>query len=64
MLQHRLQRRAFGVELWAMTPSRSSADETYVVRVFGNGQMDRHFDDASSALDEFFKRVREAMQAD
>lgn len=64
MLQPRLQRRAFGVELWAMIPSHGSAAESYFVRVHGNGHIDRHFGDASEALDAFFKLVREAMLVD
>lgn len=59
-----LQRRAFGVELWAMIPAHGNADETYFVRVHDNGHIDHHFADATAALDEFFRRVREAMRAD
>lgn len=64
MLEPRLQRRAFGVELWAVIPNRGSTDETYFVRVHGNGHMDRHFANATDALDAFFKLVRQAMLVD
>jgi hypothetical protein len=64
MFRHTLQRRAFGVELWAMVPTRDGTDETYFVRVHGNGHIDRHFADATEALDAFFKLVREAMFVD
>ncbi|MBR0646458.1 hypothetical protein [Plastoroseomonas hellenica] len=61
MFIHSLQRRAFGVELWAVLPARGHADRTYFVRVHGQGRPDRHFADATEALDEFLRKVREAI---
>lgn len=64
MLQPALQRRAFGVELWAMMPIHGGTAETYFVRVHDNGHIDRHFADATEAMDAFFKLVRQAMLVD
>lgn len=61
MFIHSLQRRAFGVELWALIPTRDHADRAYFVRVRERDQPDRHFSDATAALDAFFAAVQEAM---
>lgn len=61
MFVHSLQRRAFGVELWAVIPTHDHVDRTYFVRVQGEDQPDRHFTDAKAALDAFYGKVREAM---
>lgn len=61
MFIHSLQRRAFGVELWALIPTRDQTGRTYFVRVRDRDQPDRHFSDATAALDTFFAAVQEAM---
>lgn len=61
MFVETLQRRAFGVELWAVTPSHDTARRTYFVRFYRDGHLDRHFGELPEALDEFFRRVREAV---
>jgi hypothetical protein len=61
MFVQSLQRRAFGVELWAVIPSKQEMDRTYFVRVHGQGHIDRHFGNQAEAWEEFFGRVRAAL---
>jgi hypothetical protein len=61
MFVQSLQRRAFGVELWAVIPSKQEMDRTYVVRAHGQGHIDRHFGSQAEAWEEFFGRVRAAL---